>query len=155
MGSNHTFTSPSPAHTEAFAIKIGRLLQPGDVLLLEGDLGAGKSLFARALIQSLLETPEDVPSPSFTIIQTYETARGMIWHSDLYRLSSTQEIEELGLIDAFDDAICLIEWPDRLGDVTPPNALMLTLKHMDDPDHRQIKASWTDPKWSQKLEALL
>lgn len=94
-------------------------LLPGDVVLLEGAVGAGKTHLARALIHAVLLQDEDVPSPTFTLVQTYDTRNGTLWHSDLYRLSSTFEIEELGLIDAFADAICLIEWPDRLGELTP------------------------------------
>lgn len=112
------------------AARVGAVLKAGDVLLLEGPVGAGKSFFARALIQSLQLHPEDVPSPTFTLVQTYDTEAGEIWHADLYRLSSPDEAAELGLIDALDDAVCLIEWPDRLGPLTPDHAVTL-LFHYD------------------------
>ena len=113
--------------TARLAVTLGRALAAGDVVLLTGDVGAGKTHFARALIQSLLTVPEDVPSPTFTLVQTYDALAAAIWHADLYRLTSVYEIEELGLTDAFSDAICLVEWPDRLGDLRPEDALDLTM----------------------------
>jgi tRNA threonylcarbamoyladenosine biosynthesis protein TsaE len=100
-------------------------LRAGDCVLLEGSIGAGKSHFARAFIQARLGRAEDVPSPSFTLVQTY-TADVEVWHADLYRLSHPDEVLELGLDEAFDTAICLIEWPDRLGKLTPRSALRLS-----------------------------
>jgi len=101
-------------------------LQPGDCVLLDGPIGAGKSHLARALIRARLGRMEDVPSPTFTLVQTYQ-ADVEIWHADLYRLSHPDEVLELGLDEAFNSAICLIEWPDRLGRLAPANALRLTL----------------------------
>lgn len=123
--------------------------------MLEGPIGAGKTHFARCLIQSLMDTPEDVPSPTFTLVQTYDTTAGEIWHADLYRLTSLDEIEELGLAEAFESAICLIEWPDRLGPLSPPGAL--TVRFEPDPDDelvRRIAFGWTDPRWKAVVEAL-
>ncbi len=116
----------STQQTASLAERIGEILSSGDVLLLQGDIGAGKSFFARSVIQSLQDNPEDVPSPTFTLVQTYETRAGEVWHADLYRLSDPSEAEELGLTEAFDDAICLIEWPDRLAGLTPASAVTLT-----------------------------
>ena len=99
-------------------------LRAGDCVLLDGPIGAGKSHFARALIQARLGRAEDVPSPTFTLVQTYE-ADVEIWHADLYRLSHPDEAMELGLEEAFETAICLIEWPDRLGKRVPIGALRL------------------------------
>lgn len=98
----------------------------GDCLLLSGQIGAGKSHFARAFIRARLGRAEDVPSPSFTLVQTYE-ADVEIWHSDLYRLSHPDEVLELGLEQAFATAICLVEWPDRLGALLPANAISIRL----------------------------
>ena len=78
---------PGPQATADLAARLGARLQPGDVLLLEGPIGAGKTHFARSLIQSLLTEPEDVPSPTFTLVQVYDTEKGEIWHADLYRLT--------------------------------------------------------------------
>ena len=99
----------SPDATAALARRFGTVLRAGDTLLLQGDIGAGKSYFARALIQSLQDIPEDVPSPTFTLVQTYDTRLGELWHADLYRLGDPGEVEELGLTEAFTSAICLIE----------------------------------------------
>jgi tRNA threonylcarbamoyladenosine biosynthesis protein TsaE len=101
-------------------------LGTGDVLLLQGPIGAGKSHLARALIRARLGRMEDVPSPTFTLVQTYQ-ADVEIWHADLYRLSHPDEVLELGLDEAFSTAICLIEWPDRLGSLAPETALRFEL----------------------------
>lgn len=143
------------AHPEATATAARDLavkLEPGDVILLAGDVGAGKTHFARALIQSVLAQPEDVPSPTFTLVQTYETSRGPIWHADLYRLGSSLEIEELGLLEAFETAICLIEWPDRLGTLRPPGALTLTFNQRQDAETaRQLNISSPVETWHNRL----
>ncbi|KIN74450.1 tRNA (adenosine(37)-N6)-threonylcarbamoyltransferase complex ATPase subunit type 1 TsaE [Sulfitobacter guttiformis] len=142
----------SPDHTSALAIRLGARLCSGDTILLHGDVGAGKTHFARALIQSMLEISEDVPSPTFTLVQTYNAACGLeIWHADLYRLSDPSEIEELGLIDAMEHAVCLIEWPDRLATLRPQDALDISLLPADAEDHRRLTATWSDPRWDDKL----
>ena len=117
---------PDDAATTAFAARIATRLAPGDVLLLSGQIGAGKTHFSRALIQARLGPGTEVPSPTFTLVQTYDDPTGDIWHADLYRLGHPDEVIELGLEAAFSDAICLIEWPDRLGSLCPDTALHLT-----------------------------
>ena len=152
MSSHHLSLNCKNAEiTAQYAQSLAQNLCPGDVVLLSGEVGVGKTHFARALIQSLLVSPEDVPSPTFTLVQTYETIKGEVWHADLYRLMSTLEIEELGLADAFDQAICLVEWPDRLGDLTPPDALHLHLENGAEETTRLITANWSDRKWKGKL----
>lgn len=148
-----TMTLRSAEHTAHCAAQLGRLLRAGDVILLHGDVGAGKTHFARALIQTRLGHAEDVPSPTFTLVQTYSAETIDIWHADLYRLNSTLEIEELGLIDAFEKDICLIEWPDRLGTLAPTNALTLTFAPLPDENARFLTAGWSDTRWSETLEA--
>lgn len=115
-----------PDDTDRLAMTLAPLLAAGDCVLLSGPIGAGKSQFARALIRARLGRMEEVPSPSFTLVQTYPDTPD-IWHADLYRLSHPDEVRELGLDAAFASAICLVEWPDRLGRLTPPDALTLTL----------------------------
>lgn len=113
------------AATTALAGQIAPRLRAGDTLLLDGSIGAGKTTFARALIRARLGHPEeDVPSPTFTLVQTYQADDVEIWHCDLYRLLDSQDVLELGLEDAFATAICLIEWPDRLGSDRPADALV-------------------------------
>ncbi|WP_120633013.1 tRNA (adenosine(37)-N6)-threonylcarbamoyltransferase complex ATPase subunit type 1 TsaE [Ruegeria sp. EL01] len=149
----YSITLNSPQETAEFAARLGADAGPGDILLLEGAIGSGKTHFARSLIQSLMDVSEDVPSPTFTLVQAYDTQAGEIWHCDLYRLSAVDEVEELGLIEAFDHAVCLVEWPDKLGPLKPTTAL--TLSFQTDPDlidARHLTASWSDPKWTQKLE---
>ncbi|MBO6883503.1 MAG: tRNA (adenosine(37)-N6)-threonylcarbamoyltransferase complex ATPase subunit type 1 TsaE [Marivita sp.] len=150
------FTSTSPDETARLAIRLGAGLRAGDTLLLEGKIGAGKSHFARALILSRLAEPEDVPSPTFTIVQAYDLPDCELWHADLYRLGDPDQIVELGLLDAFQNAICLIEWPDRLDDLAPPEALTVRLENLDTSDRRDITLSWTNPAWSDRVaEALV
>lgn len=147
-------SSHDPDETAALARRIALLLKPGDCLLLEGDIGAGKTHFARALIGALLARPEDIPSPTFTLVQTYQGADCEIWHADLYRLSGPDEIEELGLVDAFSSAICLVEWPDRLGPLAPPGALSLHFTSCGGDDEREIAFSSAHPeKWRSRLGA--
>lgn len=150
-----SLTLSSPEATADLAARLGARLRPGDTLLLVGPIGAGKTHFCRSLIQSLLDEPEDVPSPTFTLVQTYEAGIGEIWHADLYRLSGPGEIVELGLAEAFETAVCLVEWPDRLGPDAPANALHVTLHpDPDAEDLRRITLAWTDPKWAEKLDRL-
>ncbi|MFT7595176.1 MAG: tRNA threonylcarbamoyladenosine biosynthesis protein TsaE [Paracoccaceae bacterium] len=143
----------SPDQTARLAARVGAQLVPGDCILLNGPVGAGKTHFARHLIQSLMTPPEDVPSPTFTLVQTYDTRVGEVWHADLYRITSPHDLEELGLVDAFDQAICLIEWPENLGILAPKQALNLTLSpDSDDDDTRLAVFEWTADRWSSLLD---
>ena len=120
-----------PDATAALAQAMAPHLGPGDCVLLQGQLGAGKSHFARALIRALLGPDgqnTDIPSPSFTLVQSYDTPSGEVWHADLYRLSDPYEVIELGLDLAMEQAICLIEWPDRIAPDWPGDAVCLRLE---------------------------
>lgn len=146
-GRHITLKLASPDQTCAFARRLARVLRPGDVLLLEGGIGAGKTHFARCAIQSRLAAPEDVPSPTFTLVQTYPIDAGEIWHADLYRVGGPDELVELGLTEAFESAICLVEWPDRMGDLAPETALRLRFDLCDDDAARHVDLTWDDPRW--------
>lgn len=122
-----SFCLASDEATDALGRWLAERLRPGDTLLLQGPIGAGKSHLARAIIRARLGRMEDVPSPTFTLVQTYDAPDAEIWHADLYRLTHPDEVMELGLDAAFDQAICLIEWPDRLGALVPANAIRLRL----------------------------
>jgi tRNA threonylcarbamoyladenosine biosynthesis protein TsaE len=121
-----TLFLPDQDATEALGRQLASLLVAGDVVLLSGDIGAGKSCFARAIIRQRLGDATDVPSPTYTLVQTYEDAATTLLHADLYRISGPDDVVELGLLDASDKAICLVEWPERVGDVWPATALRLT-----------------------------
>lgn len=123
---------PDPEATDALGRKLAGLALPGDVVLLEGPIGAGKSSLARAFIRARLGEGEEVPSPTFTLVQVYEDHGTEIWHADLYRLTHPDEVWELGLDEAFQTAICLVEWPDRLGRHVPQGALHLRLEALGD-----------------------
>lgn len=136
------------AETAQLAGSIAQTLRPSDTLLLSGSIGAGKSAFARAVIRYLVGPETDVPSPTFTLVQMYDFGATEIWHCDLYRMTNADELVELGLDDAFEQAICLIEWPDRLGDLTPPDALHMQFQAQA--DHHIISASGSQ-RWKNRL----
>ena len=120
---------PDEAATIALAQKLAARARAGDVLLLSGPLGAGKTSFARAFIRALTGDPHlTVPSPTFTLVQQYEAETLTIWHYDLWRLADHHAMEELGWEEA-QDGIVIVEWPDRLGPLTPPHALRLSFSH--------------------------
>ena len=149
--------APSPAITARIAQALGKTLHAGDVVLLSGPVGAGKSHFARALIQSRLAAlgrTEDVPSPTFTLVQCYALDGVELWHADLYRLTDVGECMELGLDQAFETAICLVEWPDRLGKWAPQSALRLDIAQGAAPDARVLRFEASDPRWQPVLARL-
>ena len=116
------------AATQRFGRLLAAQLQAGDVIALSGALGAGKSALARAIIQAVDPTEDDVPSPTFTLVQHYALADGTpLWHLDLYRIDNPREAMALGLDDAFVDAVCLIEWPERLKKFLPKTNLSIHL----------------------------
>ena len=139
------------AATERFAAGIARLAHRGDVIALWGDLGAGKTTFARGFLRTL-GIVEDVPSPTFTLVQSYATGDLTTYHFDLYRIESAEEIYELGIEDAFADGISLIEWPDRLGGLLPEDRLDITLDIV--PSGRRARATGHG-SWIDRLPAFL
>ncbi|MEJ1995428.1 MAG: tRNA (adenosine(37)-N6)-threonylcarbamoyltransferase complex ATPase subunit type 1 TsaE [Limibacillus sp.] len=150
---NGVYRCTGEAETAALAAALAPLLRPGDILALRGDLGAGKTAFARALLNALphpdgTRGPEEVPSPSFTLVQTYERAAGPVWHIDLYRLERPEDCWELGLEEAFAEAISLIEWPERLGPLLPEHALSVRMEIAE--DSRHVRLEGPDP-WPARL----
>lgn len=120
-------------------------LRPRDIVLLQGDLGVGKSVFSRGVIRTLTGDEHlDVPSPTFTLVQTYDTAKGEIYHFDLYRLKSPEELYEIGWEDALSGGILLIEWPDKLGGLKPKTFIEVDLKIGDSPTSRIISIKRID-----------
>jgi N-acetylmuramate 1-kinase len=141
-GASFTVTLPDEQATRRFATDLAGALEPGDLITLSGDLGAGKTAFARALIRHLAgnETVE-VPSPTFTLVQSYELPRFTLIHADLYRVRSAAELAELGFEDVPESAVVLMEWPDRAAGALPADRLDIafTLAADAGPDVRQLR----------------
>lgn len=129
------------AALDTLAARLAAVLRIGDVVALSGDLGAGKTSFARGVLRGLGWTGE-VPSPTFTLVQTYDTVPP-VWHVDLYRLDSPDEADAVGLDDAWDEAAVLIEWPERLGARLPASALHIRI---DGAGEATRRLTWTVPK---------
>ncbi|MFC2951066.1 tRNA (adenosine(37)-N6)-threonylcarbamoyltransferase complex ATPase subunit type 1 TsaE [Marinicaulis aureus] len=113
--------------TGALGAALAPVLRGGDILRLEGDLGAGKSTLARGLIAALTGVP-DAPSPTFTLVETYDGPDFALWHFDLYRLEAPEDVWELGLEEALDGGLTLIEWPERIEGLLPDGALTVRLE---------------------------
>jgi tRNA threonylcarbamoyladenosine biosynthesis protein TsaE len=118
---------------------IARLLRPGDTVCLFGPLGAGKSTLARALVRALTTPDEDVPSPTFTLVQFYEGPRLKVAHFDLYRLNDPDEAYEIGLDEALDEGAALIEWPERLQGRLPADRLDVEIALADEAEGRRVR----------------
>ncbi|MBN4016643.1 tRNA (adenosine(37)-N6)-threonylcarbamoyltransferase complex ATPase subunit type 1 TsaE [Rhodospirillaceae bacterium AH-315-P19] len=145
---------PDLAATETLARFVARRVFRGDVIGLGGELGAGKTAFARAFIHARAGgVKEDVPSPTFTLAQIYDLAEFPVWHFDLYRLSKAEDAVELGIEDAFADGVSLIEWPGRLGPLLPWDRLdiLLTQGAAADARHAVLVGHGS---WAMRLEAL-
>src|SRR5438045_6337282 len=124
---------PDEAATAAFATRLARLARRGDVIALKGELGAGKTSFARAFIRARAGRQEEVPSPTFTLVQPYERPELTIWHFDGFRLRDPEEGWQLGIEDAFRDGVSLGEWPGRVGPLSPLRRLRIELQHAGRP----------------------
>jgi tRNA threonylcarbamoyladenosine biosynthesis protein TsaE len=148
---------PDEAATAAFAARLARLARRGDVIALKGELGAGKTSFARAFIRARAGRQEEVPSPTFTLVQTYEMPELTIWHFDGFRLRDPEEGWELGIEDAFRDGVSLIEWPERFGPLIPTRRLQITLEHVGSPGAApEARRAIIDagPQWADRLAML-
>ena len=145
---------------ESFAAGLSGLVRPRDVIALSGDLGAGKTVFAKAFIRALTDENEDVPSPTFTLVQTYDVAiertGGIsltLWHFDLYRLKTAQEIYEIGFEEALSDGVSLIEWPQRAERLLPRERLEIQIQiPSGKPDKRNMILTACGADWNQRME---
>ena len=138
-----TLTSSSPEETHALGVKLGRLLEPGDVVGLAGELGAGKTALVQAICAGYGVT-DDVTSPTFALVHEYQAPRSPVHHLDLYRLDRPDQLDEIGWDELVSSrAIVLVEWPERAGDRVPAGHVTLSLQHLpDDPDRRLLYAGW-------------
>ena len=145
-------TLEGPAATTRLGLCLSGLLRAGDVVALSGPLGAGKSVLARAVISALCPHEADIPSPTFTLVQTYEPEEGPpVMHFDLYRLEAPEEALDLGIEDAFVDAFCLVEWPERLGPWLPRHALRIMLEPDPSAPERRVARLSGGARWRHKL----
>ena len=132
-------TLPDEAATRSLGAAIAVELRPGEAVCLSGPLGAGKSTLARALVRALTTPQEEVPSPTFTLVQFYEGARLKVAHFDLYRLTDPDEAYEIGLDEALDDGAAVIEWPERLAGRLPPDRLDVEIALSPDAQSRRVR----------------
>lgn len=147
----------SEAETARLAAALAAVARPGDVIALVGELGAGKTVFARAFIRARAAATgaavAEVPSPTFTLVQLYEIGDEIVWHADLYRIADPSEIDELGLDEARAGGILLVEWPDRWGEGLPRDALVV---HIAPGPTRHERTIFLDAPgtWAGRLVAL-
>jgi len=146
-------TRTVPLPDEAATLSLGAALaeeaRPGDVIALWGELGAGKTVLARGFIQAMLGEVE-VTSPTFTLVQIYGEGASEIWHVDLYRIEAEAELAELGLEEAFERAVCLVEWPERLGALLPEDRLDVGLDFVENGGRNALVTPRGD--WSRRQE---
>ena len=146
-----TFEVKTLEQTQKLAVSLAKQLQVGDIIALYGTLGVGKTAFTRFLIQSLCGEHEEVPSPTFTLLQTYDADDFSIYHYDLYRLKQPDEVFELGIEDAFYDGVSLIEWPEKMGKILPTKKILkIDISCAD--NIRTFKFSSDNLKWKDRLE---
>lgn len=136
-----TITTKTEEETIQAAQKLADEITGGDVIALYGDLGAGKTVFARSLIRALTNNHTlEVPSPTFTLVQSYESSKGEIFHFDLYRTEDPEDVYALGWEEALAEGIVIIEWPERLGTLKPAKSLDIRLSGVDNkPQQRKIE----------------
>jgi len=142
---------PELAATAEFARRLAPLLRAGDVIGLAGDLGSGKTTLARNLIAALSDRDREVPSPTFTLVQTYDCGALTVWHFDLYRIERPADVFELGFEDALADGVTLVEWPERLGALMPADHLIVTLLQGPTADARIARLAGRGA-WAERLD---
>lgn len=138
--------------TKQLALALAGRVEAGDVIALSGEVGAGKTTFAQSFIGALLKTPETITSPTFTLVQSYDTKYPWrIIHADLYRLKSAGELAELGLEEAFESQVALIEWPEIAAAILPEHTLYIHLEHVAE-DRRNITLTSNSHRWEKTLQ---
>lgn len=146
MAKPHTLFLADDAATARLGSQLAAMLQADDLILLQGDLGVGKTALARAIIRTLLDAPDmDVPSPSFALVQPYENEEHAILHADLYRMDEEGDIEELGILDE-GNALVLVEWPERAPMLDHIATLKINLSLGPKNEGRNVTLNFTDPK---------
>ncbi|HEY5794039.1 MAG TPA: tRNA (adenosine(37)-N6)-threonylcarbamoyltransferase complex ATPase subunit type 1 TsaE [Bosea sp. (in: a-proteobacteria)] len=150
----HRLVLADEAATLRLAADLAAILKPGDIVALSGHLGAGKSLLARAILRELADDPTlDAPSPTFTLVQSYETPRGSVLHADLYRVRSPEELDDIGLVEDLERLITLVEWPDRAGGRLPGGRRLDIVLDVDpqNPETGRIADLSGGVLWRQRL----
>ena len=149
-----TLPLPDEAATQRLAARLAGLLRPGDLVCLSGSLGVGKTVFARAVVTTLAAhfgvAVDEVPSPTFTLVQLYDFPDFTLYHFDLYRLEQAEEVYELGIEDSLADGVSLIEWPDRMEALLPPERLEIDLRQ-GPAEGARIAAVTPWGGWSERL----
>ena len=145
--SPETIYIENEAALQDLAAKLAKDLRTGDVVTLLGDLGAGKTSFARGLINAIAPVEEEVPSPTFTLVQVYDAQDPAIWHFDLYRIEKPDDIRELGWEEARRMGVALVEWPERLGTLLPKDRLEISIDFIKDSDNSRNVTLTPHGKW--------
>lgn len=144
----------SEKETLALGARVARMLRVGDCVILSGNLGAGKTCLARGIVQALTSVSENVPSPTFTLVQTYDSVPPL-WHVDCYRLEKVEEITELGLLEALDDSALVIEWADKIKHLLPLVRLEI---HLSVPGgdfaRREARLVGLGVRWEREINGL-
>ncbi|SCA55598.1 ATPase or kinase [Candidatus Terasakiella magnetica] len=144
----------SQLETEELARKLAYKAMPGDVIALHGNLGVGKSVFARAFVRALTTPDEEVPSPTFTLVQIYDAEFGELYHFDMYRLDQPDDCLELGIEEAFSEGVSLIEWPGKIGNYLPWDCLNIKISHGESGEmSRHVELS-TQGNWDVRIKEL-
>lgn len=151
----YTYNCPTEDKTVEFGKALAKIAKKGDIFLLDGTLGMGKTVLARAFIQEISDNAKEVPSPTFTLLQCYPSKECEIYHYDLYRIKKSIEIFELGIEEAMYGGISIIEWPDKMENFRPQNAFNITIKpSLEDDKARIIEIKVNSEKKSKRLQSL-
>jgi len=156
MPTTKTVISKSEQDTMRIGTSIADTLRNGDILLLSGALGAGKSLLARSIIRHLLhDKSAEVPSPTYTLVQPYDITESIeLLHVDLYRITDPNELDELALFDDLDHTILIVEWPEKVEMTWPAHALHITLNTTNN-NHREICLTTNHARWSSAINKVV